>query len=367
MSISHLPSLAKQKSQSQENFFPTAVSGRDTITESTRMAFDDFYKNGIYPPSSEAERIRKMLEENEIYFAKSGNYIQSHRCTLLIKDLDEKLKTVQQEEKKEQEIDKIQGQIKEQEENMQEIENKWNKEMKNFVLNHEDKIEKVQNKQKMDMYYFCDNFEKPDNLAKYAKPSIELLDMRARERILLLTNRFNEAQAEESKANEFQENEIQQKQDAAEKEVQDLIDKFSIQQAQEIEKMDNRARFQLGELRRKKDIEMETAKARLNKLQTDLDLAKNSHTSGKESSIPLQTQLMVQNKSKQTSQARKSTALIFRQENISTKLKVYDENNRMNLIHSKKSRSQQSYRPKTKEKPRMTYIEKLKSLPQFDI
>ena len=249
MSISHLPSLAKQKSQSQENFFPTAVSGRDTITESTRMAFDDFCKNGIYPPSSEAERIRKMLEENEIYFAKSGNYIQSHRCTLLIKDLDEKLKTIQQEEKKEQEIDKIQGQIKEQEENMQEIENKWNKEMKNFVLNHEDKIEKVQNKQKMDMYYFCDNFEKPDNLAKYAKPSIELLDMRARERILLLTNRFNEAQAEESKANEFQENEIQQKQDAAEKEVQDLIDKFSIQQAQEIEKMDNRARFQLGELR----------------------------------------------------------------------------------------------------------------------
>ena len=367
MSISHLPSIPKPKSQSQDNFFPTAISGRDAITETTRIAFDDFFKYGICPPSSEAERIRKMLEEDEVYFAKSGKYSKSRHCTDLIKILDEKTKKNEQEERKEQEIDKIQEQIKQQEENMQEIENKWNEEMKNFVYNHEEKIKKLQNKQKMDMYYFCDTFEKPENLSKYAKPSIELLDMRARERILLLTNRFSEAQQEEIKANYYQEKEIEEKQKFAEKEVQELVDNFSIQQSKEIENMDKRARFQLSELQRKKDLELETAKARLNKLHVDLDNAKHSHTNRKESSVPLQTQLLIQKKTKQPSNMRKSAALLFRQENLSTKLKVYDDNNGYDIIKRKKSRSQQNYRPRTTQKSRMTYIEKLKSLPQFDV
>ena len=359
MSKSKLPSLPKTKERREAFNFPTAVDNEDLLSDETKTAFYDYLNFGMYPSNEESETVLNLLKDKQSEFAMQGNYLQSSKCSTLIRELKERIENIRDEEELEQRKEYLNERIREQEENIQKIEEKWGREVNDFIYEHEERMMKDDQRRQLDIDLYCDKFENVDNLRQFAKPSTTLLDVKARERILLLANRFKEALTQAKLGNVMQEEETEEKQKIAEKEVQRMVDKFANDRLEMGKISDQRALTKIHEMQQKQKDELDKANARLNKLKIDLENCKLSNFKHKQSSRKMNER---GDATQRSCGNRPSTTLLLRKETFSSKLKFPPKENR-------KGKSQNNYRATGRSQYKAKTLgrkDKLNLLPAFE-
>ena len=187
--------------------------------EELGRAVRSFQNFGSLPAQNETSAVSSYIGRQELESMISGDYKKAKEYDQLQKKLHSAVSQNKSNEIIKRREEHLQQQIDNAENQLKVLTKKWEDKIKEVSQSEQEKLDALGAEQNRKLEQFDRKYEDVNALREYSKPSIQLLNLRHQERVLLLANDFKGAQRANKQAEELEEKEAERAQTTAEADI----------------------------------------------------------------------------------------------------------------------------------------------------
>ena len=271
--------------------FPTQLAdARETFpdpggTPRNEHALQCFIDKGELPPVSERAGLMRYIQRLSIDAAVRGDYGEADRCSELNRKFYDACVESEGRARMKSEIEAMDARIAAAHEELAEVERKWEAIFAEVKAAERSRMEQLIDSQGHELVEFDTRWRSDECLRPYAKQSSDLLELRMKEKSMLLAKMFKEADVLRRRGDEIEVEETKAAQARAEKEAIAQRMQLIGRQDKEIEQMKDKASVRMEVLEQKRDKEIALAKHKIAKLETQKALIGRSKRRDTEAAV----------------------------------------------------------------------------------
>ena len=189
------------------------------VEASCQKQLEYFNKNHKFMESANIPQVLQYLQREKANNITKGEYMEAHKNEELIKKIIQYTNSVEQNQMKDTKTGELEIKINELDEEIKNTKIETENKIKNLKTQHDKNLSRLQQTQKEEMQTLERNWNDPNYLRKYEKPSAKLLQLSNVEHSLVSAGEFEKADEIKNEIDKLEVIESQEAQERAEKEM----------------------------------------------------------------------------------------------------------------------------------------------------
>lgn len=278
---------------SEEPLFPTHLANAQefrpepTGTPRLDLFLQKYLEDGSLPPASERPSLIRYIQRLSIDAAVHGNYDDADRYSELHRKFYEACVESESHERVKTELEAIDARMAAAESDLASVRQNWDEILAEARRAERERMEKLIDAQGSELAEFDAKWSTDESLRPFAKQSADLLELRMKEKNMLLAKMFKEADVLRRRGDEIEAEETRAAQARAEKEA--LMQRMQVlsRQNREIEQARAKSGARMEVLEQRREHEIALAQQRISKLQAQKALVAKSRRRDTETALKM--------------------------------------------------------------------------------
>lgn len=249
----------------------TAPGPKKLTDEELAQAMHSYIVHKALPPPEERGDLYVYMGQKGFDSMLGGDYQKAKEIDTLQKQFQRSMTEAAKAEAYKKREQALMKNIDNAEHQLENLTASWEEKIASYASAEQSKLDKMGDKNAAALEKFSEKYESPESLREFSKASPALLQMRERERALLLASDFKEATAARAAAERMEEEEAARKQKVAEQEValrrQNLLGKLQ----KELNVASSKASAKLKSMQVQKEAEEKALRLHIDNLKRELE------------------------------------------------------------------------------------------------
>ena len=248
------------------------------VENSCQRQIEYFKKHGKFMEAANIPQVLQYLQREKANYITQGMYMDAHRTDEFIKKIIQFSNSVEQNHAKDAKTGELETRINELDEEIKNTKKETENKIKNLRDQHDKNLSKLQQSQKEEMKILERNWNDPNYLRKYEKPSAKLLQLSSVEHSLVSAGEFEKADEIKNEIDKLEVIESQEAQERAEKEMLSQQKKMMAKHDRENQLLEEQLQKEIEKVTIIADNKTKTIEDRKERVQKQLDSYQNAQT-----------------------------------------------------------------------------------------
>lgn len=267
---------------------PPLSTDPDIDAENLRL-LNNFKKKGRLPDPMQRAQLFQYIQREKVNNVVAQKFGKAQEFQNILQKYQKAIIEQEVKERNQEKLDALQNNLETIEEDIKQTE----KQTKNKIGDEKEKQKEhyynIIQKQDEELNLFERKWNDPNYIQKYAKPSSVLLAMKTKERSMVITKMFDQAEHVHNKVKELEKIESKQAQELAENDMEKEKQKILAKQDSQIEAYKIHCNQQIELIKRNHEVEKKKKQEKIQKLKDEIqELKKNPITALPPMSAPCQ-------------------------------------------------------------------------------
>ena len=191
----------------------------DNSTPRKENDFKTFSRKGKIPPFYDRPGVMQYIQRLSLESVMKGDYEAADRYQELNKQFYEKCRESEQKEREQRDLELLKEQEERINNELNECKDKWKDIIKEAQKDEDAKMDELKKKQEQELAEYDKKWEEDTTLRPYTKPSPNIIQIRTKEKKMILAKMFQDADYQRKWAEECEKDEKIKMQELAEKEA----------------------------------------------------------------------------------------------------------------------------------------------------